>query len=185
MESLFFIAILPPLAISDAIEEIRKQCSLEHQVYSALKPPVHITLAPTFIIDSKLESKLISSLEHCQNFQPFDQELRDYNGFPPKVVFINANKNPGITALRKTITDHLKPYLKKKPGTFNPHVTIAYRDVEESVYYQIMKTYSKKRFRINFNVNKFALLKHDGKKWNIFREFESRPHNEQFKMVLQ
>jgi 2'-5' RNA ligase len=184
MQDLFFIAILPPSLISKDIDDIRKQCALEYQVYSALKPPVHITLIPPFHLASKLEDKLISSLQQCRNFQPFTQELRDYDGFPPKVAFINAVKTPGITALHKMLREHVKKFLKESPGSINPHITIAYRDVEPPVYKKIMEVYSKRRFRALFTVDKFALLKHDGKKWNLFKEFESRPGEDQYKMDL-
>jgi 2'-5' RNA ligase len=184
MESLFFVAILPPPEISADIDEIRKQCSVDYQVYSALKPPVHITLIPPFKLDLALENKLVTSLQHCRNFRPFEQELHDYDGFPPKVIFIRANKSPGITELHKNIKTKIRPYLKESQGSINPHITIAYRDVEEHVYEKIMEAYSKRHFRVNFNVNKFSLLKHDGKKWNLFKEFDSRPQDEQYTMDL-
>lgn len=184
MQSLFFIAILPPTSISNAIDEIRKQCALDYKVYSALKPPVHITLIPPFNLPPMLEHKLISSLEQCRNFQPFEQELKDYDGFSPRVVFINALKNPGISALYKILRKHVKIYLEKVPGPIKPHITIAYRDVEPIIYEQIIEAYSKRRFNAHFTVSKFALLKHDGKKWKLFREFESRPQEEQYKMNL-
>nr|WP_121269354.1 2'-5' RNA ligase family protein [Pedobacter schmidteae] len=185
MQSLFFIAILPPTAISNDIDEIRKQCSLDHKVYKALKPPVHITIIPPFRLEQVLESKLISYLELCRNFQPFEQKLKDYAGFPPRVIFINAMKNPGITALHKQIKDRIKTFLKESRGSINPHITIAYRDVEPQVYMQIMEEYSKRNFQADFIVNKFALLKHDGKKWNLFKEFESTSVQEgQYKMDI-
>lgn len=184
MQDLFFVAILPPSAISNDIDEIRKQCSAEHQVYSALKPPVHITLIPPFKLDPILKNKLISGLEHCKNFHPFVQELRNYDGFPPKVVYINAVKNPGITGLHKILRENLKILIKESPGSIHPHITIAYRDVTETAYDQIMKVYSKRSFHALFTVDKFALLKHDGKKWNLFKEFESSPQERQYTMDL-
>jgi 2'-5' RNA ligase len=183
MQDLFFVAILPPSVISNDIDEIRKQCALEYQVYSALKPPVHITLIPPFKLDPMREQKLIASLEQSRNFIPFKQELRDYDGFPPKVVFINAIKNSGITGLHKILKKNLKTYTKESTGSINPHITIAYRDVTPTIYDQIMEAYNKRHFQTHFTVDKFALLKHDGKKWNLFKEFESRPIQEnQYKM---
>jgi 2'-5' RNA ligase len=182
MESLFLVAILPPPEISADIDEIRKQCSIDYQVYSALKPPVHITLIPPFKLYQIFENKLVNSLQNCRNFRPFTQEIQDYSGFPPKVVFIKASKSPEITNLHKNIKTKLKPYLRESPGSINPHITIAYRDVSELVYEKIMEAYSKKHFRANFNVDKFTLLKHDGKKWHVFEQFESSPQEEQYRM---
>ncbi|WP_316793521.1 2'-5' RNA ligase family protein [Pedobacter frigoris] len=180
MESLFFIAILPPAAISSEIDEIRKQCSVEYKIYSALKPPVHITLIPPFKLDSVFEDKLIANLESCRNFHSFVQELNGYDGFPPGVVFIRADNNTEITHLHKILRIKLKKYLKASSGSITPHITIAYRDVLQHVYERIMEAYKKKTFRASFNVNKFALLKHDGKNWNLVKEFESRPQEQQY-----
>lgn len=182
MESLFFVAILPPPKISSDIDEIRKQCATDFQVYSALKPPVHITLIPPFKLDQALEKKLANSLRNCGNFRPFEQELKDYGGFPPKVIFIKASKSPEIINLHKNIKTKLKPYLRESPGSINPHITIAYRDVSELVYEKIMEAYSKKHFRTNFNVDRFTLLKHDGKKWHVFEQFGSSSQEEQYRM---
>jgi 2'-5' RNA ligase len=184
MDSLYFVAILPPSEISADIDEIRKQCSSDYQVYSALKPPVHITLIPPFKLDPDLESKLIASLEQSRSFKPFKQELQDYAGFPPRVIFIKAIKTEGISDLHKSLKIRLKSFLKVSQGSINPHITIAYRDVSEAVYDQIIEVYSKKHFHASFTVHKFVLLKHDGKKWNIFKEFESRPQEQQYKMKL-
>ena len=183
MESLYFVAILPPQEISSEIDEIRKQCSIDHKVYTALKPPVHITLAPPFKLDSKFEPKLFNSLELARNFSPFNQELKNFDGFPSHTVYINALKNPFISALFKTIKDVLKPYSSDNKGSITPHITIAYRDVND-VYPHIMEEYKRRRYKAAFTVNKFSLLKHDGKKWNLLREFESRPQQAQFTLDL-
>lgn len=182
MEYLFFVAILPPPSIRNDIEEIRNQCASDFQVYRALKPPVHITLIPPFKLESRLEEKLISHLEQSRNFDPFEQQLKDYDGFPPRVVFIKAVKNPGIITLHKALKEKLKTYLKESPGSINPHITIAYRDVEPAVYEKIMEVYSKRRFRALFTVDRFTLLRHDGEKWNIYKEFESRTGDSQYSM---
>ncbi|SMC60371.1 2'-5' RNA ligase family protein [Pedobacter africanus] len=179
MESLYFVAILPPQEISAEIDEIRKQCSIDHKVYTALKPPVHITLAPPFKLNSQFEPKLFNSLELARNFPSFNQELKNFDGFPSHTVYINALKNPFISALFKTIKNALKPYSIDNKGSITPHVTIAYRDLSDA-YPQIMEEYKRRKYKAEFTVNKFSLLKHDGKNWNLLREFESRPQREQF-----
>jgi 2'-5' RNA ligase len=183
MESLYFIAIIPPADISHSIDEIRKQCSLDYKVYSALKPPVHITLAPPFKLPAEMETKLMASLETARNFAPFDQELKDFDSFPQHTVYINVVKTTGIALLHKQIKSVLKPFTKDAKGSspVNPHVTIAYRDLHDT-YPQIIEAYKKRIFRAHFMVNKFSLLKHNGKQWNIIKDYESRPEESQLKM---
>lgn len=183
MESLYFIAILPPANVSLSIDDIRKQCSWDYQVYSALKPPVHITLAPPFKLHTGMEPKLIASLETARNFTAFNQELKNFDSFPPHTVYINAVKNIGIVTLYQLVKSVLKPFTKDTKGSIKPHITIAYRDIND-VYPKIIEEYKKRTFRAQFMVNKFSLLKHDGKQWNIIKDYESRPEEQQLKMYL-
>lgn len=185
MEDLYFIAVLPPPDLSNEIDEIRKACALEHQVYSALKPPVHITLIAPFKLNSVNELKLTKSLESARPFQPFVQKLKDFDGFPEHTVYINAIKNNGISAIHnklKTVLKSLGGVIKAGSLT-NPHVTIAYRDAKEA-YPQIIEQYRRRHFNAAFMVDHFTLLKHDGKRWNIHSEYSANVDERQLEIFL-
>lgn len=181
MEDLYLVAILPPAGLRERIEEIRKEISLEYGVYSALKPPVHITLAAPFKLKAAMEQQLIQKLKSACHFDPFVQKLEDFDGFPEHTVFIKALKNPGISTLYKNLKAALKPYVEGSKNPFTPHLTIAYRDAKEA-YPQIMEQYQNRRFREEFLADHFTLLKHDGKRWNIHSEYHPVPSVTQLKM---
>ena len=50
---------------------------------------------------------------------------------------------------------------------FNPHMTIAYRDLSPELFQQAWHEYKHKKFEAEFEVDAFYLLQHDSKKWNI------------------
>ncbi|AOM77973.1 2'-5' RNA ligase family protein [Pedobacter steynii] len=183
MEDLYFIAIIPPVGLRERIDEIRKEVSLDHGVYSALKPPVHITLAAPFKLKPAMEQQLIQKLKSLCNFDPFIQKLEDFDGFPEHTVFIKALKNTGISALYKNLKAALKPYTEGSKNPINPHITIAYRDAKEA-YPKIMEQYQNRRFREEFLTDHFTLLKHDGKRWNIHSEYYAQPAASQLEMSL-
>ncbi|HKG05307.1 MAG TPA: 2'-5' RNA ligase family protein [Pedobacter sp.] len=127
MESLFFVAILPPPQLSEAIDNIRKQCSIDYDVFSALKPPVDITLAPPFKINPTIEKKMIASLRAATDFLPFISVWKNFDIFPRHTLYITGEKNNGVISLHRMIKICLRPYLKETYGSINLHITIAYR----------------------------------------------------------
>ena len=184
MDDLYFIAVLPTFDLSREINEIRKACATEHCVYSALKPPVHITLIAPFKLHAMNERKLIKSLKSACSFEPFVQKLKNFDGFPEHTVYINAIKNDGISAVHKKIKRALKPFGEViKGGSLSPHITIAYRDAKEA-YPQIMEQYQSRHFNAEFIVDHFTLLKHDGKRWNIHSEYFAQPDEGQLEIFL-
>lgn len=156
---------------------------MEHGVFSALKPPVHITLVPPFKLKSNHEHKLLQTLNRARTFSPFLQELENFGGFPEHTVYIHAHKGTGINNLSRLLRALLKPYEINFKNPLNPHITIAYRDAE-SAYPAIMEQYSKRIFKASFMVNHFSLLRHDGKKWNICREYQARPAEPQIELFI-
>jgi len=183
MDSLFFVALMPPSELSEIIDNIRKQCSIEYHVFRALKVPVHMTMAPPFKIDSKIENKMIASLKEASNFDPFDQYLKNYGTFPEHTLYIQGDKTREIVQLHNAIKTCLRPYLSKIYGPITPHITIAYKDIQDS-YSLIKEAYKTKQFDAQFRVNKFTLLKHDRTKWNIHKEYEFRQNEKQLKILI-
>ena len=177
MTSLYFIAILPPEELSEQIDDIRKECAERFQVKAGLKPPVHITLYRPFHLEQELENHLIKSLSTVTySHSPFEQQLENFDSFNAHTLYIRAIKNPKLAALQKNITSvilrHKLDVREVKGNTlFTPHVTIAYRDIPPETFPLIWETFKDKKFKRSFMTERFALLKHDGKKWNVLKNY--------------
>ena len=105
----------------------------------------------------------------------FQIELNNFGAFRNKyrpVIFVNPIMQNPLYVLQKEIIQNfsiafptipvMDPELK-----YNPHITIAYRDLEPSMFVKAWQEYKVKNYASVFEVNSFHLLQHDRKKWNI------------------
>jgi 2'-5' RNA ligase len=175
--SLYLTAIMPPAELAEQILEIKNELSDRFQIYAALKPPVHITLYRPLNIENDFESHLIKVLKPIgYNHAPFKVDLLNFDCFIIQTLFISVVKSSLLGDLQKEISsvfhkNKIDPKEHKGNTTFHPHITVAYRDIPPEVFPIIWDEYKNKKFRRSFLVDHFSLLKHDGKQWQIFREF--------------
>jgi len=182
--SLYLTAILPPEELSEQIDEIRKEFSERYNIFAALKPPVHITLYRPVNMDESLEQHLIKQLKPVRyNHNPFTQELLNFDSFNIQTLYITAVKNPLLSALQKDISavftkNKIDPKEVKGNTAFHPHLTIAYRDIPPDVFPAIWNELKNRKFKRSFLLDRFTLLKHNGKKWEVLEEFPlQKPQN--------
>lgn len=177
MKSLYLLAILPPTDLSAQIDSIRKECSEKFEVYKALKPPVHITLYRPIFMEESFEKKFSTLMKEIgYSVKPFVQKLENFDEFNSQVVCIKALKNPELINLRQSIVSVFRKHRidpKETTGSlpFIPHITIAYRDVLPEVFPLVWHEYKDRKFKKQFLIDHFTLLKHDKKQWNILENF--------------
>jgi len=184
MKNLYLTAILPPEDLTEQIDAIRKECAELFGVEAALKPPVHITLFRPFSIEDERENqilKLLSPIGH--HHSSFKVNLENFDTFNNQVVFIRVLKNEGLADLQREISgiynrNKIDPKEFKSRSTFNPHITIAYRDIPAAVFPAMWEVYKNRKFKRSFTAESFILLKHDGKKWQPFKEFTLKKQEE-------
>lgn len=177
-EALFFLAIIPSEPIySEALKW--KQFFAEHfQSKAALKSPPHITLHMPFTWKLKKEEKLLDTLNSfAQQHQAFEICIKNYGTFSPRVIYMDLIKSEALTMLQKELFKYLKENLqlfnanyKDKP--FHPHLTLAFRDLKKKYFEQAWAEVRDKLFEASFMVNAITLLKHNGKHWEVFKNFE-------------
>lgn len=173
----YFIAIIPPEPAYSAIETIKKEVSIKYNNKSALRSPPHITLHMPFEWKTEKENNLVLVLEKFHFTTSFTLKLNNFSCFEPKVVFIDVNQEPLLTALQSNLTNHVKKNLNlfnqsNNLRNFHPHITIAFRDLKKSAFYEMMGEYREKKFAADFPVTSFFLLKHTGKSWLPHKEFK-------------
>ena len=179
MRFLYFLAILPPPLASREIHQLRLECAEKFKVYKALRPPVHITLYKPFHAEEDLEEKIIDLLKTGTIELPsFTQHLENFGSFRKKVVYINAQKSQELISLQSTVNSVIvsnqldpKPDEQTNPS-FNPHITIAYRDLQVNDFPAVWNEYKERVFRLSFPVEEFTLLKHQHGVWNPVFSFK-------------
>lgn len=171
---LYFVAILPPKHVYTKIRQIQHEIKNEFGCKQALKPPVHITLQAPFKRPESIESSLISGLQQfCSGFKPFDVEINGFGTFSPHTIFLKPEKTKGLMDFRQGLIQLLEnefDFADQEIGfrDFNPHFTIAYRDLKNK-YPKVWETYKSKEFRDAFQVAEIFLLKHNYKFWEVLR----------------
>lgn len=181
-EHLYFVAILPPDNLAWEIDDIRKDFSMRYGAYAALKPPVHITLKEPFKTLPRHEDAILQALRPVGfSMKQNAVSLKNFGQFNERVIYVHVEKTPPLDTLRKEINKafrSLSPAVEyNKPMSFNPHITIAYRDIPVERFPIAWEEYAYKTYRRSFEAKGFSLLRHDGKQWNVLETFHFTNNN--------
>lgn len=144
---------------------------------ASLNSPPHITLHMPFEWKEKKESILIERLaSFAQQQNSFEISLLNFGSFEPRVIFIDVVKSEALEKIQKELQGFCKKELNLfnanyKDHAYHPHLTLAFRDLGKPEFVNAWEEFSEKKFNATFSVNSIVLLKHDGKQWQIFSEF--------------
>ncbi|WP_240916544.1 2'-5' RNA ligase family protein [Pedobacter sp. HDW13] len=100
--------------------------------------------------------------------------LKNFNAFPEHTFYIDVEPNEGIMNLGKQIRKELIPLKlldKKDSNKFNPHLTLAFRDLKPPVFKEILTDFKDRKFKREFQVSSFAVYKYIDKRWQPYKEF--------------
>jgi 2'-5' RNA ligase len=176
----YFVAIIPA---SPHLEEAIRLKQYFHDRYNskgALRSPPHITLHMPFRWKEEKEDDLIGKLGRFSSdvrVPPVVIRFCNFGSFSPRVIFVRVEKTEELSFLQY----RLERFCREELNLFNsnyrnrpyhPHLTVAFRDLEKSSFHEAWEEFRKRKFEGEFKVDKFTLLKHDGNKWVVFKEFE-------------
>lgn len=178
--NLYFIAIIPPQEIREAITTIKQDFAERFKSGKALRVIPHITLKAPFKFPAEKHTEVLRWFASTNvTVNSFQQELKDFGSFPNKrnpVIFIEPVMNESLKTLQRNVLNHFtkefgKEQVAQNEYKFNQHMTVAYRDLMYHQYKIAWEDYRSKKFEATFEVNSFHLLQHDGKKWESVKEF--------------
>lgn len=176
--SRFFVALLPPQDIQDYANEIKQYFSDRYASSGALKSPPHITLRSPFEwADANLPLLEASLKEFATGQQPVAITLKGFDAFAPRVIYINVVRSQELLTLETDLMAFTESNLGivdnvSKTRPFAPHLTVAFRDLTKQNFQAAWPEFEKRQLDFEFNADKLTLLLHDGKRWNIKREFD-------------
>lgn len=173
----YFVAVVPPSPVFDEARDLKLYFKEKYNSKAALNSPPHITLHMPFLWKEHKESHLISRLEvFARKWDPVKICLDNFSSFPPSVIFINVTESDTLDQLQKNLHRFFKRELdifnanyKERP--YHPHLTLAFRDLRKPQYQAAWQEFSGKEYKAEFMADKIALLKHNGKSWDILKEF--------------
>lgn len=176
MQSLYFIALLPPEMIREEVRALKLEMQQRFGAGHALKSPAHITLQMPFRLpDEKVRALADALRKFAASRMPFRLRLGDFDCFAPRVIYVSVKDSKPLARLES----ELKTVLGEKgilPSTgedlpFHPHMTIATRDLDEAAFQRAWPEFAKRSFHMDFKAKSLFLLRHNGSVWEVYREF--------------
>jgi 2'-5' RNA ligase len=176
-EKQYFVAIIPPPPVYEEALKLKEYFKEKYGSKAALNSPPHITLHMPFAWNEAKEKKLVTKLgEFSKRCDPLKVCLDNFSSFPPRVIFINVAESDALDELQKALHRFFKRELdifnanfKEQP--YHPHLTLAFRDLKKAQYQLAWGEFSKMEFKAEFMADKIALLKHNGRSWDVLNEF--------------
>ena len=176
-DNLYFIALIPGEPVLTETRSLKYYFAEKYNTKAALRSPPHITLYMPFKWREDKEQQLQQSLaSFARGRDPFVVELKGYGAFPPRVIFIDVERSEALQTLKTDLDQWMARDLKvlnegKKERPFNPHLTVAFRDLKKPIFKTAWEEFQRKPFDAAFDANNLTLLRHNGQSWDVFRTF--------------
>ena len=174
-DPLFLIAVLPDSEIQMEVTSFKQECADLFHARHAFNSPPHITLQAPFRWPLQRMDELQNNLADFANDQlSFTVRLNGFNCFPPRVIFVDVEKNDSLQELQHALKANLGKALgliDKRPRGFHPHMTIAHRDLEQRIFPRAWTHFSKKKYQQQFLVGGVVLLRHEKGRWQVQETF--------------
>jgi 2'-5' RNA ligase len=173
-KALYFVAIVPKGRILDELWRLKEQLAARYNAKAALKSPPHITLHMPFQFRKDREERVLHVLqEAAQSITPFMVELKNFNAFPPRVVYVDVVPNESLTRIQLEVHGAMKTHLNVfnpdyKNRGFTPHLTVLFRDLKKPEFTKAWDQLKGTPLAYTFEVTDLCLLQHNGRNWDIF-----------------
>ena len=170
--SLFFFAIPLPDDIRSEIQQITEDISVKYNTRKALNSEPHITIVPPFWYPTSRSDTLKNVISHVSKFTwDFSIDLDGFEAFPRNVLFINVKLSEELQLCHDQAYNCLPTDLYRKVKrypSYHPHITIAFKDINDTAFAEAKSEYLPLPFNRSFNFESLALYRHDGKVWKRF-----------------
>jgi 2'-5' RNA ligase len=175
--SRYFIAVVISGPAGDEALALKNYFKEKYNSKASLNSPPHITLHMPFLWKQDKEALLMEKLKLFKpTVKPFTLQLRNFNAFVPKVIFIDVEENESLKILQRELMRFCKVELNLfnadyKDRPFHPHVTLAFRDLRKPMFTEAWSEFQQKHYEHSLTIDRFSLLKHDGRQWQVFKEY--------------
>jgi 2'-5' RNA ligase len=176
-KALYFIAIIPPQPVFDQTWQLKNYFKEHYQSKASLNSPPHITLHMPFEWKIEKEEILVAKLKQFASQQEGGVlQLSNFKAFPPRVIYVDVVKSNWLESIQKELHRFCKRELNLfnanyKEHAFHPHLTLAFRDLRKQNFLRAWEEFSNREYQASFPVSEIALLKHNGRSWDVVKKF--------------
>lgn len=166
----YFVGLLLPPAFESQIKLLKQGIAEQFQVKYALQSPAHLTLKMPFRYKEAKEAELavrFTSLLETQ--EPFQLQLTRIGHFGNRNIHQQVAQSESLQHLQTTLRSFCKRSLhlveELSDRNFQPHVTLAYKDLKPANFEEVLAFARKNEVRGEFLVAQAYLLKKVEGRW--------------------
>jgi len=168
----YFIGLLLPPAFESQFNKLKQGIAAQFQVKYALQSPAHLTLKMPFRYkeakERELELRLTTLLETQASFQ---LQLAGIGHFGRRNIHHQLVPSSSLFELQKELRGFCKRYLhlveELSDRNFQPHLTLAYKDLKDSHFEDVLAFAKKHTVNADFLVDRAYLLKNVEGRWKV------------------
>ena len=169
-----FLGVLIPEDITLTLEDCRRYMNEAYGCKSGYGTPIHVTLVPPFHLPEEYTTAdLVQAIEKDVLPQAaqlkFDAHIDNFDAFGDRTIFAKVIRDEKWTALRDKV---LAAILKAAPGCtkkdqrpFQPHLTVANRDIPAGVSKDALEVMNELNLVEDFPVDNITIFERKGGKW--------------------
>ena len=167
-----FIGVLLPEDIALTLEDCRRYMNEVYGCKSGHGTPIHVTLVPPFRLQEEYSTAdLISAIE--KEILPkglgFTAHIDNFDAFGDRTLFANVVAGDAWTTLRdktvQTILNACPGCAKKDKKPFQPHATVANRDIPVGIMTKALQVMNELNLAEDFPVDNITIFERKGNRW--------------------
>lgn len=167
-----FIGVLLPEDLTLTLEDCRRYMNEAYGCKSGYGTPIHVTLVPPFRLQEEYSTAdLAGAIEqNVLSFRPgFTAHIENFDAFGDRTLFGKVIANEMWTKLRditvKAILDACPGCTKKDKRPFQPHATVANRDIPAGATTEALQVMNEINLIEDFPVDNITIFERRGNKW--------------------
>jgi 2'-5' RNA ligase len=168
----YFIGLLPPPALETSLHQVKADLKTHFQVKYALQSPAHLTLKMPFRYKEAKEQELVTRLTTLLLEQEsFSLQLKGIGHFGRRNIHHQVAPSSPLLELQTKLREFCKRYLhlveELSDRNFQPHLTLAYKDLKEGHFEEVLVFVKKNAVNADFLVDRAYLLKNVEGRWKV------------------
>lgn len=168
----YFIGLLPPPAVETSLSQLKEDLKANFQVKYALLSPSHLTLKMPFRYKEAKEQELVTRFTSLLvNQESFSLQLKGIGHFGRRNIHHQLVPSSSLFELQKELRGFCKRYLhlveELSDRNFQPHLTLAYKDLKDSHFEDVLAFAKKHTVNADFLVDRAYLLKNVEGRWKV------------------
>lgn len=167
-----FIGVLLPEDITLTLEDCRRYMNEAYGCKSGYGTPIHVTLVPPFRLQDEYSTEdLVKAIE--KDVLPkklgFTAHIENFDAFGDRTLLAKVQANDLWSRLRdetiKAILNACPACTKKDKRPFQPHATVANRDIPVGVTTAALEVMNELQLVEDFSVDNITIFERKGSKW--------------------